>query len=363
MEILRESASIKGRGAAGNPPNRFERSRFEHDLDADDGDLDLTPAPATEFLRDASRSIVATNASPDVPFDASVNPYRGCEHGCAYCYARPSHEYLGLSAGLDFETKILVKHEAPELLRKTLTSPRWVPKPVAMSGVTDAYQPVERRLRLTRGCLEVLAEFRNPVTIITKNRLVVRDVDLLSALAAHGAAAGFLSVTTLDARLARRLEPRTSPPKLRLAAVENLASAGIPVGVMIAPVIPGLNEHEIAAIIEAAAGAGARYAGYTPLRLPLSVAPIFEDWLERNVPGKKEKVLNRVKAMRGGRLNDSRFGARMRGQGPFAALIDTVFKSACARAGLNRERLTLSSDAFRRPELASASETQLRMFE
>lgn len=363
--------SVRGRGAAGNPPNRFERSWHERDPEADDPDLadpDSTPAPATVFLTDASRTIVARNDSPDIPFDASINPYRGCEHGCAYCYARPTHEYLGLSAGLDFETKILVKHDAPALLRKALMSPGWKPVPLSVSGVTDAYQPVERRLRLTRRCLEVLVEFRNPVGIVTKNRLVTRDIDLLADPAAHRAAAVFLSITTLDAELARRLEPRASPPALRLAAVEALARAGVPVGVMVAPVIPGLTDHEIPAILAASAEAGARHAGYVPLRLPLAVAPLFEDWLDRHAPGQKAKVLGRVRGLRDGKLNDARFGSRMRGQGAFAAILETVFQVACRRLGLNATRLDLSGDAFRRPEPDGHGEPgrpgrQLRLFD
>jgi len=354
--------TVRGRGTAGNPPNRFERSWHERDPEADDPDRaepDAEPAPATEFLPDTSRSIVARNDSPDIPFEASINPYRGCEHGCSYCFARPFHEFLGYSAGLDFETKILVKHDAPALLRKALSAPKWTPTPLSMSGVTDPYQPVERRLRITRGCLEVLAEFRNPVGVVTKNRLVARDADLFAALAADGAAAVFLSVTTLDPDLARRLEPRASTPSARLAAVETLARAGVPVGVMVAPVIPGLTDHEMPSILAAAARAGARHAGYVPLRLPMAVATLFEDWLERHAPGQKEKVLGRIKSLRSGKLNDARFGDRMRGSGALAALLDTVFQTACRREGLNREKLRLSTAAFRKPDPGG----QLRLFD
>jgi DNA repair photolyase len=357
--------TLKGRGAGGNPPNRFERAWHELDPEADDPDLaepDEMPTPATELIPDASRTIIARNDSPDIPFEASINPYRGCEHGCVYCYARPYHEFLGYSAGLDFETKILVKHDAPALLRKALESPAWKPTPLAMSGVTDPYQPVERRLRLTRGCLEVLAEFRQPVTVITKNRLVTRDLDLLGELAVHGAASVCLSLTTLEATLARTMEPRTSPPALRLKAIEAVAAAGVPVGVLVAPVIPGLNDHEIPAILSAAARAGARFAGHVMLRLPLAVGPLFEDWLERNAPGLKDKVLGRIRAVHGGKLNDPRFGHRMRGAGPIADMIHTVFRAACAREGLNSERLVLTTGAFRRPE-PEQSDRQLRLFE
>jgi DNA repair photolyase len=344
-----------------NPPNRFARSWHELDPEADDPDRAADPGrPVTRFLPDHSRSIIATNDSPDVPFEASINPYRGCEHGCAYCYARPSHEYLGLSAGLDFETTILVKHEAPALLRQALLAPSWRPTPLALSGVTDPYQPVERRLGLTRGCLEVLVEYRHPVTVVTKNALVLRDVDLLSGLAGFMAAAVHVSITTLDADLARRLEPRTSPPERRLAAIAALAAAGVPVGVLVAPVIPGLNDHEIPAILAAAARAGARHAGYGTLRLPGAVASLFEAWLEHHEPGRKVKILNRLRAMREGALNDSRFGSRMHGSGPIAAIIDGLFASACRRLDLNTVPLVLSTAAFRRP---ARREEQLRLFD
>ncbi|MGH3145955.1 MAG: PA0069 family radical SAM protein, partial [Rubrobacter sp.] len=249
------------------------------------------------------------------------------------CYARPTHEYLGLSAGLDFESKVLVKQDAPELLRKKLSSTRWEPEVLSMSGVTDPYQPVEKRLRITRGCLEVLAEFRNPVFIVTKNHLVTRDLDLLSDLASHGAAAVAVSLTSLDDDLRRVMEPRTSRPTRRLAAVEKLAAAGIPVGVMTAPVIPGLNDHELPDLLSSAAQSGATFAAYVPVRLPGAVRPIFEDWLERHFPDRKDKVLNRVRSMRGGRLNDPDFGSRMRGEGVYAEHIDRLFALSCRRAG------------------------------
>ena len=336
--------SIVGRGAAANPKNRFERIEVQLDpgkTDAED------PRPETVYLRDHSRSIVARNDSPDIGFDASVNPYCGCAHGCAYCYARPTHGYLGLSAGLDFESKILVKEGAPELLRKELSSPRWEPKVLSMSGVTDPYQPVERRLGITRRCLEVLAEFRNPVAIVTKNHLVTRDVDLLSELARYDAAAVAVSLTTLDDGLRRVMEPRTSRPARRLATVEKLAAVGIPVGVMTAPVIPGLNDHELPALLSAAAEAGATFAAYVPVRLPYAVRPIFENWLERHYPERKEKVLNRIRSMRGGELNDARFGSRMRGEGPFARHIAQLFSISCRRAGIGEGRFPrLSTAAF-----------------
>lgn len=336
---------IHGRGAAGNPPNRF----FPLDILRDEQWTDEDPAPATVILKDTSRSIIAYNESPDVGFTASINPYRGCEHGCIYCYARPTHEFLGFSAGLDFETKILVKEEAPKLLRKELSSPKWRPQTLSISGVTDCYQPIERRLKITRQCLEVLAEFRNPLGIVTKNHLVTRDIDLLSELAGHNAAVVMVSVTTLDADLARKMEPRTSPPQRRLAAIEMLAKVGIPVGVMAAPVIPGLTDHELPGILAAAARAGATFAGYVPVRLPLAVAPLFEKWLTQHFPDRKQKVLNRIRSMRAGKLNDSEFGSRMRGEGVFADQIKEMFRLARRKAGLDGPGPNLSTAAFRRP--------------
>jgi DNA repair photolyase len=342
-----ELIQIRGRGAATNPANRFDRLAYLPDAEARDPD---DPGPRTQFLRDHSRTIIARNDSPDVGFDFSVNPYRGCEHGCSYCFARPTHEFLGFSAGLDFETRILVKEDAPELLRRELTSRRWKPAPLSMSGVTDPYQPVERRLQLTRRCLEVLSEFRNPVVIVTKNHLVARDADLLAELASHQAAMVALSVTTLDPALQRVMEPRTSTPARRLAAMESLARAGVPVAVMAAPMIPGLTDHELPAILKAAAAAGARYAGLVPLRLPLGVAGLFEQWLEVHVPERRSKVLGRIREMRGGKLNDARFGSRMRGEGVYAQHLRALFHAGCRRAGLSADWPELSVAAFRRPD-------------
>jgi len=336
----------RGRGAQDNPKNRFTALEYVRDEDVCEGDR---PPQATEVFEDTSRSIIARNNSPDIGFDASVNPYRGCEHGCIYCYARPTHEYLGFSAGLDFETKILAKMEAPALLRQALSSSKWVPQVIAMSGVTDCYQPIERHLKLTRGCLAVLAEFRNPVCIITKNQLVTRDIDILSELARVDAVSVMLSITTLDDQLRRVLEPRASHPEHRLEAIQTLSQAGIPVGVMVAPIIAGLNEVEIPAIIKAAVQAGAQRAGYTHLRLPYGVAPLFEQWLEEHVPTKKDKILYRIRSMRSGQLNESEFGKRMRGEGIFAEQIASLFKLACRQAGLANTSPALSTEAFRRP--------------
>ena len=341
----RSSRGIVGRGAAANPKNRFEKIEVQPDPDELDPD---EPRPETVYLRDYSRTIVARNNSPDIGFEASVNPYRGCSHGCSYCYARPTHEYLGLSAGLDFETKILVKQDAPELLRRELSSPRWEPKTLSISGVTDPYQPVEKKLRITRRCLEVLAAFRNPVAMVTKNHLVTRDLDLLSELARHNAAAVAISLTTLDDDLRRVMEPRTSRPVRRLAAMEKLADAGVPVGVMIAPVIPGLTDHELPNLLSAAAEAGATFAGFVPVRLPHAVAPIFEDWLGLHFPDRKDKVLNRIRSMREGRLNDPNFGSRMKGEGFYAEHIARLFEVSRRRAGIEGRFPRLSTAAFRR---------------
>ncbi len=499
------NANIIGRGAARNPKNRFERIEVEPDLDHLDhldkfDELENEESrPETIYLRDSTRSIITTNDSPDVGFDASINPYRGCSHGCSYCmvgdtsilmadgtirpleelrvgdeiygtvesggcrryaktrvlahwdtrkpayrialadgtslvasgdhrflaergwkfvagagrrprlainenlmgigasgraaalggavesgaglrvkeiealetqtlfdittgtgdfvangivghncFARPNHEYLGFSAGLDFETRIMVKEDAPELLRKELSSSRWKPRTLAMSVATDAYQPIEKKLGITRRCLEVLAEFRNPVAVVTKNHLVTRDLDLLSELAKYNAAAVMVSLTTLDDDLRRRMEPRTSSPKRRLAAIEKLSKAGIPVGVMAAPVIPGLTDHELPRLLEAAAGAGAMSAGYTMLRLPYAVAPLFEDWLARNYPDRKEKILGRIREIRGGKLNDPRFGTRMKGEGFYAEHVSKLFAVSARKAGIEaRKSPRLSTGAFR----------------
>jgi DNA repair photolyase len=338
--------AIHGRGAADNPSNRFDKLTYTADPDASDLDA---PRPTTEFLRDHSRSILSRNESPDVGFNVSINPYRGCEHGCTYCFARPSHETLGFSSGLDFETKILVKEDAPQLLRAELACLKWTPQVIAISGVTDAYQPIERELRLTRRCIEVLAEFRNPTLIVTKNHLVTRDRDLLGDLARDRAAGVFLSVTSLDGELQRTMEPRASAPDRRLEAIRMLAEAGVPVGVLVAPVIPGLTDHEMPAILRAAAAAGASFAGYVPLRLPYAVKDLFDRWLADHFPDRKEKVLRRIRDLRGGKLNDPRFGSRLRGQGIFAEEIARLFAIACRRAGIVDGRLELSTAAFRRP--------------
>jgi DNA repair photolyase len=338
---------IKGRGTSLNPANRFERLHFDAGEEAHPDD----PLPATELYRDSTRSVLAENDSPDIGFRYSLNPYRGCEHGCVYCYARPSHEYLGFSAGLDFETRIMVKDDAPELLRAHLSSPRWQPQVVALSGNTDCYQPVERRLRITRRCLEVFAEFLNPVGVITKSALVCRDTDLLARLAAVGAAHVYVSITTLDPELARTMEPRASSPARRLAALRELSTAGVAVGVMTAPIVPGLNDHEIPRILEAAAAAGARSAGWTLLRLAAPLDRLFEDWLATHYPQRRQRVLHRIRECRDGSITDSKFGRRMRGQGAYAKQISDLFRSAARQHGLDRPLPPLDSSAFqRRPQ-------------
>jgi len=338
--------SARGRGSLSNPKNRFESiERVPEPADTNDE----VPSLRTQFLADASKSIVAYNDSPDVGFDASVNVYRGCEHGCVYCYARPTHEYLGFSSGLDFETKILVKEDAPALLRRELSRRTWKPQVIGMSGVTDCYQPVEKKRQLTRRCLEVLLEFRNPVMIVTKNYLVTRDIDVLSELARYHCATVTISLTTLEAKLASAMEPRTSSPMRRLAAIKMLAEARIPVGYLQAPMIPGLTDTEAPAIARAAAAAGARFAGYTALRLPFAVKTVFEEWLAKNFSERKEKVLKRIRAIRGGKLNDSNFTTRMLGEGIFADQMAELFHLACKKAGLPEERPALSTAHFRVP--------------
>ncbi len=340
------SGPHRGRGATENPANRFETLHYERDPDAPPED---NPAPATEFFKDRARSIITENDSPDVGFGASINPYRGCEHGCVYCYARPTHEYLGFSAGLDFETKVLVKEEAPRLLRSELSSPRWTPQALGLSGVTDCYQPIERHLLLTRRCLQVLAEFRNPVVVVTKNHLVTRDIDLLGQLAQHGAALVLISVTTLDETLAGRMEPRATRPRGRLAAIRALSAAGVPVGVLVAPVIPGLTDHELPAVLAAAREAGALHAGYTMLRLPHGLPELFGCWLAEHYPERRQRVLGRIRAVRGGKLNDPHFGSRMRGDGPVADALARLFRLTYRRLGFpGPPRLSVAN--FRRPD-------------
>ena len=345
---------IKGRGSRENPASRFEKLEFQpSEEEIRDG-----ISPKTVFYKDTAKSLITYNDSPDVGFNAGINPYRGCEHGCIYCYARPSHEFLGFSLGLDFETNIFVKEDAPELLRHELGSTDYKPQTIAISGNTDCYQPAERRFELTRRCLQVLAEFKNPVGVVTKNYLVTRDIDILKESAKWNGALVAVSITTLDPELKRVMEPRTSEPKLRLRAIEELSKEGIPTVVMVAPVIPGLTEHELPNIIQAAADMGARSAGYIMLRLPYGVSDIFTRWLERYFPDRKDKVLNRIRSVRGGNLNSARFHQRMRGEGVYAQQVKDLFDIACRKAGLKGSQATLSSDQFRWP-----GGTQLDLFQ
>ena len=340
----------RGRGGLSNASGRFEpltRHLF------DDGWTPDEPPPLrTEVTTETAKRIITSNDSPDIPFDQSINPYRGCEHGCVYCYARPTHAYMGLSPGRDFETKLFAKPNAAELLRKELAAPSYVPSAIALGTNTDPYQPIEKRLKITRSIIEVLAEHRHPFSIVTKSHLVTRDIDLLASLARSNLVKVFLSVTSLNPRLARAMEPRAATPALRLAAIRQLAEAGIPTGVMVAPVIPALNDAEIEAILEAAKDAGAGQAGYVMLRLPLEIKHLFREWLDEVAPYRADHVMRLVRDVRGGRDYDPTFGRRMRGTGPYAKMIAVRFKQATARLGLNRGTAHLDVGQFRRPPRA-----------
>ena len=359
----------KGRGAVSNIAHRFESVAREIDADAaeaerinGDGhslDDDALPALATTTTLETAKSLITYNESPDIGFDRSINPYRGCEHGCIYCFARPSHSYLNLSPGLDFETKLVAKRNAVELLQRELAVPSYKPEVIALGVITDAYQPIERDLKLTRGIVEILTRTRHPFGLITKSSLIERDIDLLAPAAADGVVAATISITTLDHSLSRILEPRAASPTRRLRTVRALAEAGIPVSVNVAPVIPFINEPEIEHVLEAAAEAGAWQAHYTVLRLPWEVAPLFMQWLEAHFPDRKERVMNRMREMRGGKNYDAQFGKRMTGEGTWAALIRQRFAKAAAKFGLNREIPPLRNDLF----IATRVETpQLDLF-
>ena len=345
----RHADARKGRGTAINPEGRFEREGREAYDDGwfsdDDG-----RALKTQVTVERAKSIISRNQSPDIPFTQSLNPYQGCEHGCVYCYARPSHAYRNLSPGLDFETRLFAKVNAAELLRQELAAPGYRCDEITLGANTDPYQPIERQHRITRAVLEVCAEFRQPVSIVTKNALVERDLDLLAPMAAQGLVRVHLSCNSLDHELARRLEPRCSAPARRLEAMRRLSAAGVPVAVLVAPVIPFLNDHAIEAVLEAAWAHGARQAGYVLMRLPWEVKTLFADWLERHYPLKAKHVMSRLHAMRGGRDNDPRFGSRMRGEGAFAALLAKRFGIACTRLGYDAQRRSpLDTTQFRRP--------------
>jgi DNA repair photolyase len=345
----------RGRGALSNESSRYDSEKRIRTTDgwesaAEPVEDDELPPLRTTLTRDATRTILARNTSPDVPFDRSINPYRGCEHGCIYCFARPTHAYLGLSPGLDFETKLLFKPDAAKLLVGELVSPKYRPDVVAMGTNTDPYQPVERELKITRQILRVLSDFNNPVGIVTKNHMVTRDIDILADMAKRNLAEVFVSVTTLDKALARDMEPRASAPHRRLEAIRALAAAGVPAGVMTAPMIPGLNDHEMEAILEAARDAGATRAGFTVLRLPLEIKDLFQEWLKEHRPDRAERVLSLIRQMRGGALYQSGFGQRMRGEGPIAQLLGARFGAAVKRLGLNLVRYRLDASRFSVPE-------------
>lgn len=341
----------RGRGAVSNAVARFDPLKREA---FDDGWTDEDP-PAqvkTELLPNASRTIIARNTSPDIGFDRSINPYRGCEHGCVYCYARPAHAYLGLSPGLDFETRLFFKAEAATLLEKELSKPGYVCRRIHLGADTDPWQPAERRLGITRSVLEVLDRFEHPVSVITKSALIVRDADVLGRMAARGLAKAYVSVTTLDRSLARTMEPRAATPARRIEAIRRLADAGVPVGVGFAPVIPGLNDHEMEAVLEAAAQAGASEAMYVTLRLPLEIKDLFREWLGSARPDRAARVMSLVRQTRGGKDYDADWAQRMKGTGPVAQLIASRFTVACRRLGLNRHRAELDDTRFRVPPRA-----------
>jgi DNA repair photolyase len=372
LERTTDPGLLRGRGALSNTVGRYERhARVLTDdgwstpsqkppaapRPADDGwddgwrDDDLVPPPLrTEVIRDATRTIIARNNSPDISFDRSINPYRGCEHGCIYCFARPTHAYLGMSPGIDFESRLFAKPNAAALLAKELSAPGYVPRTIAMGTNTDPYQPIEKKMRITRSILEVLREFRHPVGIVTKSPLILRDIDILSEMASMGLAKAALSVTTLDRKLARMMEPRAGTPSRRLQAIEALTDAKIPTAVMFAPVIPALNDSEMEAVLSAAGDAGARSAGYVLLRLPLEIKDLFREWLEGNVPDRAKHVMSLVRQMRGGKDYDSQWHTRMRGTGPYAEMIARRFHMATKRFGLNQQSSRpLDTAKFRRP--------------
>ncbi|MBI4696731.1 MAG: PA0069 family radical SAM protein [Gammaproteobacteria bacterium] len=331
-------APRKGRGAGGNPDVRHLGTAREA-VDDGWGSADETPPPLkTSVTLERAKSIITRNDSPDIPFEQSINPFRGCEHGCVYCYARPAHAYVDLSPGLDFESRLFAKPEAAALLRAELAKPAYRCSPIALGGNTDAYQPIERKLRITRGIVEVLAETKHPFTIVTKSALVERDLDLLAPMAELDLVRVFVSVTSLDRGLARRMEPRAAAPQRRLETIARLAAAGVPVGVMFAPIVPALNDHELESVLEAAAAAGARGAGYVVLRLPREVNGLFKDWLVQHYPLRAGRVMSRVRELRGGQENVSTFGERLQGAGIFAKLTAERFRKACERHGLDEGR-------------------------
>jgi DNA repair photolyase len=359
------ASALKGRGTAWSIEHRFTKQAGES-YDDGWGTLEQAAqeerlAPATQVVEERAKSILSSNDSPDISFDLSINPYRGCEHGCVYCFARPTHSYLNMSPGLDFETRIIAKLNAAERLREAFASRSYEPLLLNIGSATDAYQPVERRLRITRSVIEVLAECRHPFSLVTKSSGIERDLDLIAPMAAQRLAAVYVSVTSLDANLSRILEPRAAAPQRRLQTIETLAKAGVPVGVSVSPVIPFINEPELERILEAAAQAGATSAFSVVLRLPWEVNPLFQQWLDQHFPERAARVMARVREMRGGRDYDAKFGTRMKGEGVWAQLLNQRFHKACARFGLNRQRFELDLTQFIRPRRA-AKDGQTELF-
>ena len=363
-ESVRPSLARKGRGSVLNPPVRFDTQSGDAFDDGwstlDEAFAELPPLPTT-LTRDASRTVISRNDSPDIGFDRAVNPYRGCEHGCVYCYARPTHAYLGLSPGLDFETKLIFKPEVAELLERELRKPGYVARPMVLGSNTDPYQPVERTLKLTRAVLEVLARFNHPVSIVTKSAGVLRDLDILAPLARRGLARVHLSVTTLDAALARVMEPRAAAPARRLQAIAELTRAGVPAGVLAAPMIPGLNDAELERILEAAAKAGARQAGYVLLRLPHELRAMFEAWLTEHFPDRAKHVLSLIRQTRGGSLNDAQFHQRFTGTGAYAALLSRRFDRVARQWGFGERHAGLDCSQFAIPAASGKAAAELQM--
>jgi DNA repair photolyase len=355
--------AIKGRGSNWQIAHRFEKDQREG-FDDGWGTLDqqaseLHLPPATQIIEERAQRILSSNQSPDISFELSINPYRGCEHGCVYCFARPTHSYLNLSPGLDFETRIIAKVNAAERLRASFASAAYVPKLLCLGTATDAYQPVERKLGITRALIEVLSEHAHPFSLVTKSSGVERDLDLIAPMAAKGLVAVYVSITSLDADLARRLEPRAAAPHRRLRTLQVLADAGVPVGVSVSPIIPFLNEPELERILEAAAQAGARAAFSIPLRLPWEVNPLFQDWLAQHVPERAARIMARLREMRGGRDNDARFGSRMKGEGIWAELLAQRMRRACQRLGLSKQRMELDLSQFRPPARSGSTQAEL----
>lgn len=358
----RLNARARGRGARSNVSSRYERAHVEPFDDGWTSEDEAVPPLRTQTIPERPKTAITYNTSPDLHFDRTINPYKGCEHGCIYCYARPNHAYRGLSAGLDFETKIFVKTGLDEALKRDLAKKSYEVAPIVLAGDTDIYQPLERELKVTRSILEVLDAHNHPVSLVTKSSMILRDLDILSSMAERGLVSATLSLTTLDKTLARTMEPRASAPYRRLQAIQQLATMGVPVNVLTAPIVPGLNDDEIERMLQSAQSAGAGHAGYVMLRLPLEIEPLFEEWLAAHYPDRASRVMNLVRGMHGGKAYDSRFGHRQRGDGPYAQMIADRFNSAAKRLGLDAERPRLRCDLFRRPEAPVRAGVQLSLF-